>query len=1234
MRLHLTIQRHGLPVTRILWTTSPPSLFGHNHASSSSMVPVTSSAVTSSRVPNALYANGGYTVAHLLEDVNEVIPLETESRLFEDESSGQWGLEDYVVEVGGSECLHFMEVDGLLREGDEVLIRALQISDLRARRLSGRHQISMDGKHLIDGVPFGKPFLKRPTSSRPAITIPPRKKRRTALSLWGSGSIYEEEDTEWAPAHQIPTGKELSLLNPASELEKEDDEDEDEYEDAYRDDYEDYHEPNEDGDGTVIRHNIDRTLEGTEDDHEGSDGEVEDLSHELQDLKKDMEAPLVLEEENTTKRRKSRSQPLRSRPTTLQVAPRKSSLSCHSMRRSSDASQRDTKTVTFDQQKQESPKVNIETAIARAGSTSEEPEDVMSSESDSSSSASDSIVSESSQDGEVDSSSASSSSLSESSSESDSDSSSESSESESESEAVSEKEDAADTSNILKPTHNMNPPGAGSIRTRKSNQRCKLRRRLTKLKELGILEEGADFSALRQWEAEHGDSFYVPGATIDLKTKAQEEFEAKRQKLLLDLELGGVDITPYSEKENITLSSVEQDVSELPEDHDEQYETANDTNEASPEVPQRRTLDVASTRRLLFGSLGVRTPRSKEEEEATRKKLAGKAQKSIPQRTTQNVSEDHESGSEVDWREKLILGATECFYDDIELSTPPFPFEQRWDPEATELIRQRKQGGKKRKRRQPVQTYEDEENTGYDYYGEEDTQLNYDDSEFPEAQIDPEDESEQAALKSNEGTIDDLPALPSDTSGLAGATAQEMKPGLVFAFKQLDVSRATNWQPTVSEFRVAVVTDVFDKNILGIRLAKPYRREPKADYEEGLFQYSGFEMPGMDDEEGEDDGFREVPFDDLIDPKLLRAAPTADAGDKDTASILPVDEEPPASEPSQPAVDDAAPVAAHEDDQLTATSGQKPSSPFIDHISTFHFVTHPDSPVRSPRFEGFEPARSPPSSPASGPSSAASSNDSRDKDEEQKAPATPQEKHENEQSGLPSTCPPNADDHDQQETGLTDQLQPISSPSDMGSFNRVMDYLASQDPSSPMGSPIKSEGNGSPCKPSPEISSPTVPTPFYYVDKLEERRQLARIAAQRDCKNGRASSKGQSLKVEVPSSPEFARKSSRKSTPSTQDPSLVSVIPDSLQPPVRNESPPASQVPEHFIDLTQSSPPISPGGSDEDFAKTHRLPRGSGWVSKNFPRRQTRQSSQSSRIVQTLDTGSISPPRRRRRRKS
>jgi hypothetical protein len=54
--------------------------------------------------------------------VNEVLPLETQVGDVDSQcGGGQWGLEDYVVEVGGFECLHFMEVDGLLRDGDELV---------------------------------------------------------------------------------------------------------------------------------------------------------------------------------------------------------------------------------------------------------------------------------------------------------------------------------------------------------------------------------------------------------------------------------------------------------------------------------------------------------------------------------------------------------------------------------------------------------------------------------------------------------------------------------------------------------------------------------------------------------------------------------------------------------------------------------------------------------------------------------------------------------------------------------------------------------------------------------------------------------------------------------------------------------------------------------------------------------------------------------------------------------
>ncbi len=57
------------------------------------------------------------TIFNLLEQVNETIPIE---------SDGEWGLDDYSVEVKGSngvnyECLHFQPLTSVLKDEDEVM---------------------------------------------------------------------------------------------------------------------------------------------------------------------------------------------------------------------------------------------------------------------------------------------------------------------------------------------------------------------------------------------------------------------------------------------------------------------------------------------------------------------------------------------------------------------------------------------------------------------------------------------------------------------------------------------------------------------------------------------------------------------------------------------------------------------------------------------------------------------------------------------------------------------------------------------------------------------------------------------------------------------------------------------------------------------------------------------------------------------------------------------------------
>ncbi|RKU49504.1 hypothetical protein DL546_008545 [Coniochaeta pulveracea] len=112
------------------------------------------------------------TIADLLEQVNDTIPLE----------STDWSLDDYVVEVQdahshGFECLHFQKVDSVLDNDQELIIRPLFTVDRKKRLLSGREQISADGRHLVDGVPFGRPRLRVP-HGRPPVEIPPLKRRR------------------------------------------------------------------------------------------------------------------------------------------------------------------------------------------------------------------------------------------------------------------------------------------------------------------------------------------------------------------------------------------------------------------------------------------------------------------------------------------------------------------------------------------------------------------------------------------------------------------------------------------------------------------------------------------------------------------------------------------------------------------------------------------------------------------------------------------------------------------------------------------------------------------------------------------------------------------------------------------------------------------------------------------------------------------------------------------------
>jgi hypothetical protein len=85
MRLRLKIERCNKPTLPLLWNTDGLR-------------------------PNAEAGGPDASVADLLEQINEIVCLETDNH----------GLEDYAVEIDGYECMHWVSVWSVFKEEDEV----------------------------------------------------------------------------------------------------------------------------------------------------------------------------------------------------------------------------------------------------------------------------------------------------------------------------------------------------------------------------------------------------------------------------------------------------------------------------------------------------------------------------------------------------------------------------------------------------------------------------------------------------------------------------------------------------------------------------------------------------------------------------------------------------------------------------------------------------------------------------------------------------------------------------------------------------------------------------------------------------------------------------------------------------------------------------------------------------------------------------------------------------------
>ena len=490
-------------------------------------------------------------------------------------------------------------------------------------------------------------------------------------------------------------------------------------------------------------------------------------------------------------------------------------------------------------------------------------------------------------------------------------------------------------------TQNRSPvaPGQGKTKTQVRNWRRRRQNRLKLLKSKGELSEDATYADLDAYEGE--------------QSKSAESFELAKNVLLSSLArtegspLKGAPVAPASNIHgeapiDSAVNVREPDRAPLVSVKGANVISAKLTTPApgNDTIPQsmssgtlvvespasdktsgnkrRMKIDLASSRRMLFGSLGLSAPKSKEDEERIRAKLASQARPIPPSNSADSVSRFGQDGSEdtsnseyENWQERIKLTAVECCHDGINLSTPPFPFVQRWDPQqqagcynTTKQGRNSRKNKKKRKRQSdsyPEETPYDDSCTGEmnaeeqppaakhtkfvggnadlvqpvnREYGEGQfsldrsgtgLQLAIDDQLQREVQ-----EFSTAEEDSKPGPEDDLPPLPENLSEHQGLVKAELVPNMVIAFKKLDMSAQTNWQPLISGYKTAIITALLDDGLLELQLAARDAPKPRDLSGSGEIIYSKFDMPDVVDTTYAEDARRlEIVFAELIEPKII-----------------------------------------------------------------------------------------------------------------------------------------------------------------------------------------------------------------------------------------------------------------------------------------------------------------------------------------------------------------------------
>ncbi|KAF0640900.1 hypothetical protein FPSE5266_08289 [Fusarium pseudograminearum] len=450
-------------------------------------------------------------------------------------------------------------------------------------------------------------------------------------------------------------------------------------------------------------------------------------------------------------------------------------------------------------------------------------------------------------------------------------------------------------------TEDSKPPGAGLTRTKKRNAR---RRDLKRLKAMQALEDTQSQPSTNQAPSEDAEFLARKRALLSVVSDESENVPSPPK------ETPATGPTPM-------IVEVETEEASAP--------TTQDAAPTEESAQRRHKVDMGAGRRMLFGALGLKNPKSKADEDKLRNSLMKDVKPLKNPRVHVEEPKADEAESTADqkdedpeaWRKRISYRAVECCQENITLSEPPFPFVQRWDPQQQYTsVRKRKRASqefnddsyygeewngdqewqddtqtkkkKKSKKRKGKGGQQGGYDGGYDEMemtedsyaetgvdGDEDVVLNYDD--IPTT-------SSKPRLQDTQFTeMDDLPSLPSDLTTLPSLQLSEIKPGMVITWKQLLMSKATKWQPEMVS-TTGLILSISDDKCLNVLLAKRDRDEDEKeyDYHTGQRVYGKFEVPDFDeddDNEEEDSGRRDIAWEEMSDTRLVQPAPAVDSSE-------------------------------------------------------------------------------------------------------------------------------------------------------------------------------------------------------------------------------------------------------------------------------------------------------------------------------------------------------------------